>query len=32
VRPAQGNRGRDVEDEQVREVIRRVVTSLVADA
>ena len=32
VRPSQGNRSRDVEDEFIREAILRVVTSLVRDA
>lgn len=31
VRPAQGNRSRDVEDETVRQAIRQVVASLVSD-
>ena len=31
VRPSQGNRSRDVEDEQIRATIRRVVDRLVAD-
>lgn len=32
VRPAQGNRSRDVEDESLRASIRRIVASLVTDA
>ena len=32
VRPAVGNRGRDVEDEALRAAIRRIVASLVSDA
>ena len=32
VRPAQGNRARDVEDERVRDAIRRIVASLVPAA
>jgi hypothetical protein len=32
VRPSQGNRSRDVEDESIRDAILRVVTSLVRDA
>lgn len=32
VRPAQGNRGRDVEDESLRLSIRRIVAALVTDA
>jgi hypothetical protein len=31
IRPSQGNTSRDVEDEQLREVIRRIVAGLVAD-
>jgi len=32
VRPSSGNRSRDVEDESIREAIRRVVATLVRDA